>query len=128
METETAQDVLATQFIGAAIEVHRRLGPGFLESVYEEAVFLECRLRGIPVRRQVSVSICYKGESVGTGRMDLLVGEKLVVELKTVENMLPIHQAQLLSYLKATGLELGLLINFNVRLLRNGIKRIILTH
>ncbi len=127
METGSIQDVLARQFIGAAIEVHRRLGPGFLESVYEEAVVLECRLRGIPVRQQVDVSISYKGMSVGTGRMDLLVGDVLIIELKTVENVLPIHQAQLLSYLKATSLKLGLLINFNVRMLRNGIKRVILT-
>jgi len=127
METGSIQDVLARQFIGAAIEVHRRLGPGFLESVYEEAVVLECRLRGIPVRQQVDVSINYKGMSVGTGRMDLLVGDVLIIELKTVENVLPIHQAQLLSYLKATSLKLGLLINFNVRMLRNGIKRVILT-
>jgi len=75
----------------------------------------------------VDVSISYKGMSVGTGRMDLLVGDVLIIELKTVGNVLPIHQAQLLSYLKATSLKLGLLINFNVRVLRDGIKRVILT-
>jgi GxxExxY protein len=120
-------DDLARLVIGAAIEVHRALGPGYLESVYEEALFYEIDLRGVPCERQVKVSVEYKGHRVGDGRIDLLVAKILPVELKAVETFAPIHQAQLISYLKMTGLQLGLLINFNVRLLKQGIKRVILT-
>ena len=120
-------DDLARQVIGAAIEVHRTLGPGYLESVYEEALFYEIDLQGIPCERQVKVSVEYKGHPVGEGRLDLLVAKILPVELKAVDTLAPIHQAQLLSYLKMTGLHLGLLINFNVPLLKQGIKRIILS-
>ena len=111
--------------IGAAIEVHRVLGPGFLESVYEEALCWELRNRGVPFERQVSVAVDYKGYPVGGGRLDLLVGDAIVVEIKAVEVLLPIHQAQVLSYLKTTGHRLGLLINFNVPVLKDGLKRVI---
>ena len=112
--------------IGAAIEVHRRLGPGFLESVYEEAMCIELTLRGIPFVRQTPVAVFYKGREIGTGKMDILVADCLVVELKTVEDFAPIHFAQLISYLKASGHRVGLLINFNVRVLKSGLKRIAL--
>ena len=127
--SEPSKDVddLARKVIGAAIEVHRALGPGYLESIYEEALFHEFNLRGVPCERQVKVSLEYKGHHVGEGRLDLLVAKVLPVEMKAVEALAPIHQAQLLSYLKMTDLQLGLLINFNVPLLKQGIKRVILT-
>jgi GxxExxY protein len=118
-------NALSHAVIGAAIEVHRTLGPGFLESVYEEALCVELRLRGITFERQVEIGVRYKGEPVGIGRLDILVADALIVELKAVETLAPIHEAQLLSYLKATGHRLGLLINFNIPVLRNGLKRII---
>ena len=113
--------------IGAAIEVHRVLGPGFLESVYEEALSVELQLRGIPFKRQPVVAVNYKGRLVGEGRLDLLVSNTLIVELKAVENLTPIHEAQVLSYLKMTSHTLALLINFKVRVLKDGIRRIILS-
>ncbi|MDP2885542.1 MAG: GxxExxY protein [Ignavibacteria bacterium] len=126
-EPDEELDQLARDVIGAAIEVHRVLGPGFLESVYEEALGIELRLRGIPFKRQLSLGVQYKGERVGEGRMDILVKDALMVELKTVDSLAPIHKAQTISYLKATGLKLALLINFNVPVLKEGIKRIILS-
>jgi GxxExxY protein len=120
-------DRLAHAVIGAAIEVHRVLGPGFLECVYEEALCVELRLRDVPFERQVPLAVDYKGYPVGESRIDLLVGGKLVVELKAVDRLGPINSAQVLSYLKATGCQLGLLINFNVLMLKDGIKRIVLT-
>ncbi|MDH7578537.1 MAG: GxxExxY protein [Bacillota bacterium] len=119
-------DRLAHEVIGAAIEVHRHLGPGYLESVYEEALAVELNLRGIPFVRQKTIAVNYKGHPVGEGRLDFLVGESLVVELKAVDALAPIHKAQLLSYLKTTGFRLGLLINFNVSVLKEGIQRVIL--
>jgi GxxExxY protein len=126
-EPNVELDELARRVIGAAIEVHGVLGPGFLESVYEEALCVELTLRGIQFGRQVPIGVQYKGQTVGDARLDLLVGEKLVVELKAVERLAPIHVAQILSYLKATRLQLGLLISFNVTLLRHGIRRVIYT-
>ena len=120
-------DRLAYAMIGAAIEVHRLLGPGFLEVVYEQALMVELQLRGIPFRRQVVVAVDYKGEAVGEGRIDLLIGDTLIVELKAVNELTLIHSAQVISYLKMTGNQLGLLINFNVPILKDGIKRIILS-
>lgn len=120
-------DALAHAVIGAAIEVHRHLGPGYLEAVYEEALAIEFHLLGIKAARQPPVSVQYKGHAVGNGRLDFLVGGLLVVELKTVDALGPIHKAQVLSYLRATGLSLGLLINFNVPVLKDGIQRIILS-
>ena len=120
-------DELAHRVIGAAIEVHRLLGPGFLETVYEQALSVELTLRGVPFVRQAPIGLHYKGSRVGEARLDLLADDCLVVELKAVEQIAPIHIAQTLSYLKATRLRLGLLINFNVTALRRGIKRIINT-
>lgn len=120
-------DHLAHTVIGAAIEVHRCLGPGMPEAVYEEALCLELTLRGTQVARQVPVNVTYKLRSVGRVRLDVVVASKLIVELKAVEAVLPLHEAQLLSYLKAAKLRLGLLLNFNVPKLRDGIKRCINT-
>jgi GxxExxY protein len=120
-------DGLAKSVIDAAIEVHRQLGPGFLESVYEEALAVELTVREILFERQKSVAVSYKGRVVGDGRIDLLVGGELLVELKAAEALAPIHKAQVISYLKATGLQLGLLINFNVPVLRSGIQRVVLS-
>ena len=120
-------DSLAAQVVDAALDVHRTLGPGFLESVYEEALSVELRLRGIPHCRQAPVTVQYKGFSVGEGRIDLLVDGSLVVELKAVESLAPIHVAQVLSYLKASRLHLGLLITFNVPQLRRGVRRVVLS-
>ncbi len=122
----TGLDELARDVIGGAIEVHRELGPGFLESVYEAALAIELADRGFAVERQSPIRVQYKGHDVGEGRMDMLVERKLIVELKTVEEFAPIHTAQVLSYLKSTGLRLGLLVNFNVPRLKDGLKRIIL--
>jgi len=120
-------DGWARAVIGAALEVHQALGPGYLESVYEEALAIELGLRRIPCEWQKLVGVEYKGQAVGEGRLDLLVDGCLVVELKAVEALAPIHTAQVISYLKATGLPLGLLINFNVPLLKAGIQRVILS-
>ena len=117
----------ANAVIGAALEVHRVLGPGFLESVYEEATAVELGLRGIRFVRQKPFDLLYKGRPVGEGRLDFLIDEALILELKAAEKLLPIHHAQVLSNLKSTGCQLGLLINFNERLLRDGIRRVILS-
>jgi len=120
-------DQLAHAVIGAAIEVHRALGPGFLESVYEEALSFELEQRAVPFTRQHVISVSYKGRPVGEGRLDMLVAGRLVVELKAVDELAPIHMAQVISYLKATGHKLGLLINFNVPILKQGIRRVVLS-
>jgi GxxExxY protein len=119
-------DELAHQVIGAALEVHRILGPGFLESVYKEGLCVELETRGIRCARQVPVGVDYKGRKVGEARLDLLVESRVVVELKAVEAVAPIHLAQVLSYLKATKLRLALLITLHVPVLRHGIRRLII--
>ena len=120
-------DELARSVIGAAIEVHRVLGPGFVEAVYEEAMCLELAAREIPFARQVSIGIDYKGHLIGEGRLDLWIAEQLIVELKSVDALNEIHMAQVLSYLRITHSSLALLINFNVPLLKQGIKRVVLS-
>ena len=120
-------DSIARQAIGSALEVHRCLGPGFLEGVYEAAYSTELELRNIAFERQKPTPVFYKGRAVGEHRVDFLIDRMLVVELNAVERFLPIHKAQLISYLKATGVPLGLLINFNERWLKDGIQRIVLT-
>jgi GxxExxY protein len=116
----------AKAVIGAAIEVHRNLGPGHLESVYEEALAIELELRGIRFRKEFPFSLTYKGRPVGQGRIDLLVEDCLIVELKAVELLGQIHLAQAISYLKATNHRLALIINFNVPRLVDGIRRVVL--
>ena len=103
------------------MEVHRELGPGFVESVYEGALAVELGQRGVLFERQRPLTVSYKGHAVGEGKVDLLVGGTLIVELKAVEKLLPVHKAQVISYLKANGSSLALLINFNERLLKDGI-------
>ena len=124
-EPDAVVDCLARRVIGAAIEVHRVLGPGLLESIYEEALCVELALAGIPFERQVPANVDYKQHNIGEARLDLLVGRELVVELKAVESIAPVHIAQVLSYLKLKRLRLGLLVNFNVAELRQGIERVI---
>lgn len=117
---------LTGEVIGAAIEVHRVLGAGFLESVYESALAIELRSRGISFEQQKIIPLTYKSYRIGESRLDFLIENSLVVELKAVASLTPLHEAQTISYLKATKKNLALLINFNVPLLKNGIKRIIL--
>lgn len=127
VESSKKIDELADAVIGAAIEVHRVLGPGCLEGVYEEALAVELGLRNVPFERQKELYLNYKGHSVGESRLDFLVGGLLVVELKAVDALAPIHTLQVISYLKAVGSPLGLLINFNVPVLKSGIQRIVLS-
>jgi GxxExxY protein len=124
-EPSDGLNLTAREVIGAAIEVHRILGPGFLESIYEEALSMELTRRRVPFERQVPSEIIYKGQTVGQSRLDLLVAGHLIVELKAVSQFMPIHVAQVISYLKAFGQPLGLLINFQVPLLPDGIRRVI---
>ncbi len=120
-------DRLAYEVIGAAIEVHRVLGPGFLESVYHKSLKQELEMREIPCEYKKTIPVRYKGYQVGEYELDFVVANVLIVELKAVERLAPIHDAQVMSYLKTTKLPLGLLINFNVPVLKEGIKRIILS-
>lgn len=124
-EPSKEADAFARLVIGAAIEVHRVLGPGYMESVYEKALRIEFDEQKIPYENQPIINVEYKEKPVGQGRLDFLVGKTLPVEIKSVSGLLPVHQAQLISYLKMTGLQLGLLINFNVPLVKLGIKRVI---
>lgn len=118
---------LTEAVIGAAIEVHRILGPGLLESAYEECLCHELTLRGIPFRRQVALPIVYKGVHLDCGyRMDLVVGDQVVVEVKTVDKLAPVHEAQLLTYLRLAGKSVGLLFNFHAETLKQGLKRMVL--
>lgn len=116
---------ITESIIGAAIEVHKALGPGLFEKTYEVCLAHELSKRGLGVERQVELPVVYDGVRLDAGyRIDLLVEKEIVVELKTVDAFHPIHEAQLISYLKLSGKKLGLLINFNVKLLKNGVKRI----
>ena len=117
---------LSWEIVGAAIEVHRWMGPGLLESVYEECLCRELDLRNIPYQRQVPFVLEYKGEELDVGyRLDLVVGGLVIVELKAIQQFEPIHEAQLLTYLRLRKLWLGLMINFNVPVLKDGIKRMV---
>ena len=126
-EPDERSEILASMVLDAALEVHRNLGPAFLESVYENALCHELSLRGVPFERQVAVPVLYKNLLVGEGRADLVVGERVVVELKALPALGPVHLAQVISYLKATGLALGLLVNVGERHLRTGCRRVVLT-
>ena len=119
-------DVLTEKIIGASISVHRELGPGLLESAYEECVCFELGQLGLTFARQVPLPIKYKGVVLDCGyRMDIVVERLVVVEIKAVERLIPVHDAQLLSYLKLTNLRVGLLINFHGPVLKSGVKRIV---
>ena len=112
--------------IGAAIAVHRELGPGLLESAYETCLVYELAGKNLKIERQKSLPVTYRGTQLDCGyRIDLMVEDKVIVEIKAVERLEPIHEAQLLSYLKLSGCEVGLLINFNVKILKHGIRRLV---
>lgn len=120
-------DKLSNQIIGCAIEVHKYLGPGLLESTYEQCLAYELKKSRIPFKLQHSLPVEYKGVKLDCGyRIDMLVGNKVIVELKCVDIILPIHQAQLLTYMKLSCIGIGLLLNFNVKHLKSGIKRMVL--
>jgi GxxExxY protein len=120
-------DAITEQIIGRAIEVHRVLGPGLLESAYEECLCYELRTGGLVHARQVPLPVIYKEVRLDCGyRMDLVVENEVVIEIKTVERLMPIHEAQLLTYLKLSGLKIGLLLNFHSSLLREGLRRVVL--
>ena len=124
-DTEAQRNALTDMVIGAAIEIHRALGPGLLESAYETCLCHEFGQRRIHFQRQLELPVVYKNISLDCGyRIDVVVEKQLVLELKAVEKLLPVHEAQLLTYLKLTGLHTGLLLNFNVPMLKNGIRRI----
>ena len=123
---EEAYNQLSSMIIHSAIEVHKALGPGLLESVYEKALVYELKENGLYVQQQVPVNIKYKELSIENGYFaDIIVEEKIILELKAVENVIPIHKAQLLSYLKLSGLKLGLLINFHEERVMKGLTRVI---
>lgn len=118
---------LTRRVIGHAIEVHRTLGPGLLESVYEACLCKEFDRAGLPFVRQKRVAVFYKGDAVDCGLViDILVNDALILEIKAVQQILPIHEAQLLTYLRVSGVKLGLLMNFNVEVLKQGIRRRVL--
>ena len=123
---QTERDPPTHQIIGAAIEVHRNLGPGILESAYEECLCFELAQRGLSLRRQVALPVVYKGQRLELGfRPDLIVEDKVLVELKCIEKLISVHEAQLLTYLRLSGWKVGLLINFQSQPLINGIKRMV---
>jgi GxxExxY protein len=124
--TERQENDISGKIIGAAIEVHKKLGPGLLESAYEECLCCEMQLRGIEFERQVPLSLNYKGVVLDCAyRLDLLVEDKVIVELKSIEGLEPIHEAQMLTYLKLRNAWQGLIINFNVIMLKDGIRRLV---
>jgi GxxExxY protein len=121
------RDPLTEAVIGAAIEVHRELGPGLLEEIYQRALEVELELRGVPFTAQEPLPVSYKGVFLGKGlNMDFVVRNELIIELKSVDASHPVHTAQLLTYMKIRKLPKGLLLNFNVRLLKDGIRRLVL--
>lgn len=121
------EEELTKRIIGCAIEVHKILGPGLLESVYEECFCHELRHEGLIVERQKLLSLQYKGIQLDCSfRLDIVVENKVVIELKCVDKITPVHEAQLLTYLKLSGIKVGLIINFNTSVLKNGIKRLVL--
>jgi len=123
--TEKYTNALTEKVIGAAIEVHRSIGPGLLESAYRQCLCHELSAQGLEIRQEVALPVSYKGIRLECGyRLDVVVNDVLVLELKTVETLLPIHQAQLLTYIRLGGFNTGLLINFHVAILTKGIKRL----
>jgi GxxExxY protein len=121
---ERELNALSEKIIGSAIEVHRELGPGLLESAYETALCIELKNAGLTIARQVGIPLYYKGELISEHRPDLIVGDQIVVEIKSIARFEPIHTAVMLTYLRVTGLHAGLLLNFNTPFLNQGIKRI----
>jgi GxxExxY protein len=121
------ENAITERIIKCPIEVHRQLGPGLLESVYEEALDIECNLNGLHVLRQFTVPVLYRGKKIGEYRPDMLINDLVIAEIKSVERFDPVFEAQVLTYLKITGKRVGLLINFNSRLVKDGIRRFILS-
>lgn len=120
------ENQIATLVLDAAFKIHKILGPGLLESVYEATLDFELRKRGLRVVRQIGLPVHYEGIKLELGfRVDLIVGNKVIIEIKSVEALAPVHKKQLLTYLRLMNLRLGLLLNFNVELMRNGIKRVV---
>ncbi len=119
-------NVLTQKIIGRAIEVHRQLGPGLLEATYEAALAIEFKSAGLHFEQQALFPVAYKGHAIGEYRLDFLVEDAIVVEIKSVERFDPVFEAQVLTYLRATGKHIGLLLNFNSRLLKHGVKRLVL--
>jgi GxxExxY protein len=119
-------DPLTRRIIACAIEVHRRLGPGLLEKLYKEAMTIEMEMCGLKVEKNVKISVEYKSRFIGEYFIDILVEESVILELKSVERHDPVFEAQLLSYMRLTGKKIGLLINFNSRMVKDGIKRFVL--
>jgi GxxExxY protein len=126
MEAMMNMNQLSSKIIGAAIEVHKTLGPGLLESAYEECLCHELSIQGLFFEKQKSLSLNYKGKKLDCGyRLDIVVEKTVIIELKSCEKIEPIHKAQLLTYLKLSGLNLGLILNFNVPLMHDGIVRVV---
>jgi GxxExxY protein len=122
-------DPLTERIIGLAIEVHRELGPGLLESAYEECLSFELRQSGIAFERQKSLPVIYKTVRLDCAyKLDLMIENRLIIEVKSVERLMPIHEAQLITYLRLTGLPVGLLLNFNTSVLKSGIRRLVHPH
>jgi len=121
------ENTITERIIKCAIAVHREIGPGLLESVYEEALDIECKIEGLHVSRQFKVPVLYRGQTIGEYQPDMLINDSVIVEIKSVERFDPVFEAQVLTYLKVTSKRVGLLINFNSRLVKDGIKRFILT-
>ncbi len=120
-------DLLTAKVIGFAIEVHRTLGPGLLESAYEECLCFELKQGGLAFKRQVPLPIIYKSVRLDCGyRLDIVIEDRVILEIKTVERLLPIHEAQMLTYLKLSGIRTGLLLNFNSAVLKDGMRRLML--
>jgi GxxExxY protein len=127
-EPSAAQERIAREIIDSAFCVHRALGPGLLESVYEHCLAHELETRGFAVRRQMAVPVVYRDVQIDAGfRMDLLVEQTIIIEVKATEKIIPIHEAQLLTYLKLTGKQLGFILNFNVPRIKDGIRRMVLS-
>jgi GxxExxY protein len=126
LSLDPSVEALATHVVDAALVVHRELGPGLLESVYHHCLKHELQCRGLSLRSEVEIPVCFKGLQLECGfRVDLIIADRVLIELKSVEGLLPVHKAQLITYLKLTALPVGFLINFNVPLLKNGIHRFI---
>ena len=121
------ENAITERIIKCAIAVHREIGPGLLESVYEEALDIECKIEGLHVSRQFKVPVLCRGQIIGDYQPDMLINDSVIVEIKSVERFDPVFEAQVLTYLKITSKRVGLLINFNSRLVKDGIKRFILT-
>ena len=124
--SDMPENAITERIIKCAIAVHRELGPGLLEEVYEEALDIECKFEGLQVARQFKVPVLYRGKTIGEYKPDMLINDLVIVEIKSVERFDPVFEAQVLTYLKITGKRVGLLINFNSRLVKDGIKRFIL--